>query len=101
MDPNYTVGLWHISEALIASGYTSLDQQAKALGIHRSTAWTIIKTKHKLGRLSTKTTKRILANPELPQSVRYVVDQYMAERSDALAIRARRLNRSRTNGASN
>jgi hypothetical protein len=101
MDPNYTVGLWHISKALIASRYTSLDQQAKAMGIHRSTAWTIIKTKHKLGRLSTKTTKRILANPELPQSVRYVVDQYMAERSDALAIRARRLNRSRTNSASN
>jgi hypothetical protein len=31
---NYSVGLQHISEALIASGYTTLDQQAKALGIH-------------------------------------------------------------------
>jgi hypothetical protein len=87
---SYAVGLQHISNALIGCGYTSLDKQAKALGISRSTAWTIIKTKHKLGRLSTKTTKRILANPELPPSVRAVVQKYMAERSDAFAKRARR-----------
>jgi hypothetical protein len=78
----YAVKLHHISEALVASGYTTLDDQAKALGIHRSTAWTIIKTKHKLGRLSTKTTKRILANPATPASVRAIVQRYLAERSD-------------------
>ena len=77
---NHTIGLLRISEALIASGYTSLDEQAKALGINRSTAWTIIKTKHKLGRLSTKTTKRILSNPNTPPPVRAVVLQYLAER---------------------
>ena len=33
-----------IREALIACGYTKLDQQAKALGINRSTAWTIFNT---------------------------------------------------------
>jgi hypothetical protein len=81
---NYTIRLQHISEALITSGYTSLDRQAKALGVHRSTAWTIVNTKHKLDRLSTKTTKRILANPELPPSVRSVMQQYLAERPDAL-----------------
>ena len=32
-----------VADALIALGYTSLDDQAKALGIHRATAWTIIK----------------------------------------------------------
>jgi hypothetical protein len=63
---NHTIGLQRISEALIASGYTSFDEQAKALGINRSTALTIIKTRHKLGRLSTKTTKRILSNPNIP-----------------------------------
>ena len=73
---NHTIGLQRISEALIASGYTSLDEQAKALGINRSTAWTIIKTKHKLGRLSTKTTKRILSNPNTPSPVRAVVLRY-------------------------
>ena len=60
-----------IREALIACGYTKLDQQAKALGINRSTAWTIINTKHKLGRLHNKTTQRILANPNTPPPVRW------------------------------
>jgi len=32
-----------ISEALISSGYVSLDEQAKALGLGRSTAWMIVK----------------------------------------------------------
>ena len=77
----YSVGIQHIREALVASGYTSLDQQAKALGVHRSTAWTIIKATHKLGRLSRKTTVRILANPDTPPSVRAVIQQYLAERS--------------------
>jgi len=43
---NYAIRLQDISAALIACGYTKLDQQAKALGVHRSTAWTIMKTKH-------------------------------------------------------
>ena len=79
---NYAFGIEQISKALIASGYLTLDEQAKALGVHRSTAWTIVKTKHKLGRLSAKTTKRILANPETPPAVRIVIQKYLAERSD-------------------
>jgi hypothetical protein len=90
---NYVVSLQHISDALIDSGYTKLDEQAKALGVKRSTAWTIIKTKHKLGRLSNKTTRRILANPHTPSAVRSVVQKYLAERSDVLAFRTERLNR--------
>jgi hypothetical protein len=78
--PNRTVGIERIAEALIASGHTSLDAQAKALGIHRSTAWTIVKAKHKLGRLSAKTSSRMLANPELPARVRTVIQQYLTER---------------------
>jgi hypothetical protein len=78
---NGTVSLRHIAEALIACGYTSLDEQAKALGLNRSTAWTIVKAKHKLGRLSAKTSRRILANPTLPARVREVVRQYLDERS--------------------
>ena len=77
---HYTVGLQQISDALIACGFTKLDEQAKALGIRRSTAWTIVKTKHKLDRLSTKTTDRMLANPELPPSVRTIICRYLAER---------------------
>ena len=71
----YIVALQQIREALVQSGYTKLDQQAKALGVHRSTAWAIIKTRHKLGRL------RILANADTPPSVRSVIQKYLAERS--------------------
>jgi hypothetical protein len=76
----YETNIRHIADAVVAAGYTSLDKQAKALGIHRSTAWTIIKTKHKLNRLSTKTTNRMLANPELPPSVRAIIRRYLTER---------------------
>ena len=69
-----------ISEALIASGYTSLDEQAKALGLPRSTTWTIIKKKHKLGRLSGKTVNCILTNPQTPAAVRTVVQQYAVKK---------------------
>ena len=88
---DYATGLQDISEALIECGYTKLDKQAKALGVRRSTAWTIVNVKHKLGRLSSKTTARILANPHLPLSVRIVVQRYMAERSDVLVLRAKRV----------
>jgi hypothetical protein len=69
-----------VTAALISSGYTSLDQQAKALGLPRATAWTIITNKHKLGRLSKKTIDRILTNHETPRAVRAVVQRYLAER---------------------
>jgi predicted DNA-binding transcriptional regulator AlpA len=78
--PLYAIELGRISQALISSGYTSLDEQAKALGVHRSTAWMIIKNKHKLGRLSAKTIDRILSNPQTPPPVRMVIRQYADKR---------------------
>jgi plasmid maintenance system antidote protein VapI len=80
--PIYSIELGRISQALISSGYTSLDEQARALGVHRSTAWMIIKNKHKLGRLSAKTIDRILGNPQTPLAVRMVVQQYVTKRSE-------------------
>ena len=74
-----TVPVQQIADALVGAGYASLDEQAKALGIHRATAWTIIKTKHKLGCLNAKTTERMLANPELPQCIRDVLQRYATE----------------------
>ena len=76
----HTTNIQHIVGALLAAGYTSLDAQAQALGVHRATAWTIIRKKHKLDRLNTNTTNRMLRNPDLPQCVRAVVEQYVAER---------------------
>ena len=74
-----TIPVQDIADALIKAGYKSLDEQAKALGIHRATTWTIIKTKHKLGHLNAKTTERILANPDLPLCIRDVLQRYAAE----------------------
>jgi hypothetical protein len=75
-----TVPVQQIADALVGAGYASLDEQAKALGIHRATAWTIMKTKHKLGYLNATTTERMLANPELPQCIRDVLQRYIAEK---------------------
>jgi len=75
-----TVPVQQIADALVRAGYASLDEQAKALGIHRATVWTIIKAKHKLGYLNAKTTERMLSNPELPPCIRDVLQRYVAER---------------------
>jgi len=77
---NYSTDIQQIADALVVDGYTTLDAQAKALGIHRATAWTIIRAKHKVGRLNSKTTDRMLANPDLPPSVRTILESYVAER---------------------
>ena len=72
----------NITDALISSGYTSLDEQAKALGLHRMTAWTMRENKHKLGRLSAKTIERIITNPDTPPRVLDAVKEYVAEMSN-------------------
>ena len=74
-----TVLIQAIAGALVEAGFTSLDEQAKALGINRSTAWTIVSTKHKLGRLNTKTAQRILENPNTPPSVRAIIEQALTK----------------------
>jgi hypothetical protein len=77
-----TVPVEPLVNALLAAGYSSLDEQARALGIHRATAWTIVKNKHKLGYLNQVTVSRILANSDTPQSVRVLIEQYLSERID-------------------
>jgi len=77
--PIYSRELERISAALVSHGYVFLDEQAKALGVSRSTAWTIVKNKHKLGRLSIRTINRILSNPQTPPKVRTVLQEYVAK----------------------
>src|SRR5262245_41450550 len=92
-----SIELDRISEMLISAGYISLDEQAKALGLGRSTAWVIVAKKYKVGRLNAKTIDRILKNTQTPPAVRLLVEQYVANR----VSRASRPNRMlRTNGAS-
>src|SRR5437870_3903816 len=50
-------------EAVKSAGFSTLDEQAKALGLSRSTAWTIRKTSHKASGLSASIINRMLAAP--------------------------------------
>ena len=71
-----------IVEALVAAGYDSLDSQAAALGLSRSTTWTIIKATHKSSGLSAKTLKSMLSAPGLHPLVRRKILEYIEERND-------------------
>src|SRR5258708_38092757 len=48
-------------EAVKAGGFLTLEEQAKALGLSRSTAWTIRKASHKASGLSASIINRMLA----------------------------------------
>jgi len=71
--PGRKIPIQLLADALIKDGFHSLDEQAKALGLNRSTTWTIMKTKHKLGMLNNKTARSILAHPGTPASVRVII----------------------------
>jgi hypothetical protein len=70
-----------VGEALIADGIWALDQQAKALGLPRSTTWTILKASHKSSGLSAAIINRMLAAPQLPPRVRLKIFEYLQEKS--------------------
>jgi hypothetical protein len=69
-----------LRKVLIATGFRSLDEQAKALGLSRSTTWTIIKASHKNSGLSASIINRILAKPQLPPLVRAIVVEYVEDK---------------------
>ena len=77
-----TAKMREIVEALVAAGYDSLDSQAAALGLSRSTTWTIIKATHKSSGLSARTLKRMLSAPGLHPVVRRKILEYIEERND-------------------
>jgi hypothetical protein len=69
-----------IGAALLKSGYCSLDEQAKVLGLARSTTWTILKSTHKHSGLSATIINRMLASQRLPSLVRAKVVHYVEEK---------------------
>ena len=71
-----------IGEALVAAGYDNLDDQAAALGLSRSTTWTIIKATHKSSGLSATTLKRVLSAPGLHPLVRQKIVEYIEEKNN-------------------
>src|SRR5215469_14516051 len=70
-----------VAEALITAGYHCLDDQASALGLPRSTTWTILHTHHKNSGLSASVIKRMLAQTQLPGLVRRKVLEYIEQKS--------------------
>ena len=69
-----------LGQALISSGFTSLDEQASVLGLPRSTAWTVLKGTHKCSGIAAGTINRMLEGPGLPPLVRNKIHEYVAEK---------------------
>src|SRR5215475_3414217 len=69
-----------VGHALVVSGFTCLDQQANALGISRSTAWTILNAKHKTSGLSAVVINQMLMAPQLPPLARAKLLEYIEDK---------------------
>jgi hypothetical protein len=73
-----------LAEAIQAAGFLTLDQQAKVLGLPRSTAWTLRKANHKASGLSASIINRMLACPQLPPLARSKIIEYVEEKAAGL-----------------
>ena len=73
-----------IGEALVTAGHDNLDDQAAALGLSRSTTWTIIRGTHKSSGLSAAILNRMLSAPNLHSLVRRKILEYTLEKSAGL-----------------
>src|SRR5215469_4980299 len=73
-----------LAKAVKSAGFLTLDEQAKALGLSRSTAWTVRKASHKASGLSASIINRMLAAPELPALARTKILEYVEEKAAGL-----------------
>jgi hypothetical protein len=69
-----------LRQALVLAGFYSLDRQALALGLGRSTTWIVLKAGHKSTGLTGSIVRRILGSPELPLNARQIIEQYVAHK---------------------
>lgn len=69
-----------IGEALGRAGFHGLDAQTKALGLARSTTWTVLQSRHKNSGLSAPVINQMLAS-QLPVPVRLTILEYIEEKS--------------------
>jgi hypothetical protein len=73
--------LW---ETVRTAGFLTVDEQAKALGLSRSTAWTLRKANHKASGLSASIINQMLSAPRLPPLARAKLLEYVQEKADGL-----------------
>ena len=69
-----------LREALIASGFDSVDAQAAVLGLSRSSTWMILNRNHKASGLSASVINRILRSTQLPTMARHKLEEYVEEK---------------------
>jgi len=73
-----------IRVALVEAGVVELNEQAAALGLSRSTAWSILQPSHKSSGLEARTISRILRSPRLPGPARQRMFEYIQEKVGGL-----------------
>jgi len=69
-----------LGQSLIDAGFVTLDQQSEALGLARSTTWTILRASHKGSGLSAAVINRMLLSPELPPLARRKILEYTTDK---------------------
>jgi len=69
-----------LGQALVEAGFATLNEQSKALGLARSTTWTILRVSHKSSGLSATIIKRMLLSPQLPPLVRRKIVEYTSDK---------------------
>jgi hypothetical protein len=69
-----------LGAALAADGLVTLGEQARALGLSRSSAWTVLKANHKASGLAAGTINQMLSSPALPPRARVTILTYIEEK---------------------
>jgi hypothetical protein len=69
-----------LRQVLLRAGYPSLDRQASALGLSRSTTWAILQAGHKGSGVSGSVIKRMLRAPTLPPAAKKWIAEYVSEK---------------------
>jgi len=69
-----------LRQVLLRAGYQSLDKQASALGLSRSTTWAVLQANHKTSGLSGSVVKRMLRSRDLPPAARQWIEEYVTEK---------------------
>ena len=69
--------IYEIRSALESSGFKTLDRQADALGLRRSTTWNLLSGRHKQSGMRADVINAILNCPKLPDPVRLVIEDYV------------------------
>jgi hypothetical protein len=70
-----------IARAVREAGLAKVDDQALALGVDRSTVWTILRGDYKGSGISAKTINRMLTSPYLPRGVRVALLEYIEDKA--------------------